>query len=269
MSTNNAVQRTAPRTVIPTTPDFNRPVLKRSIALQSFHAQNVFNYAYEDTERALYVIAALQGMGAPDLAEAAGNSATAKMEEYKGNLEKEKDRLQKLMADNGITDLATFRRPQEVVVEITSPRANAYLSVITLFDEIAAMIFTLWLVGIFNDQQKENALKAMSKQVASGRATFSLLSFRAFRAWQNRNRAHAKGESIVPGNKPRGRKKGDALPDEITAQPEVSEEDAVAAIAEATGKAYTPKTLAEQEPLTTVRDEPNQQATGLVSEVAE
>ena len=84
MSTKNA----APRTVIPTTPDFNRPVLQRTIAFHSFHAQNVFNYAYEDTERALYVIAALQGMGAPDLAEAAGNSASAKMEEYQGNLGK-------------------------------------------------------------------------------------------------------------------------------------------------------------------------------------
>lgn len=244
MSTN-----AAPRNILPSAPDFNRPVLKRNVDLNSFQAQSVFNYAYQDVERALYVISALQGMGAPDLAEAAGEAATSKMDEYKNNLEKEKTRLQKLLSDNGIIELAGFRRPASVVAEITSPRANAYLAIILLFDELASMIFTLWLFGIFSDQQKENALTSLSKQVASARGGFSILSFRAWRAWQNRNRSQGKSEAEPTTKKTRGRKKIDSLSDEINAPVEVTEEAAVAAIAEATGKPYEPKTLDTREPV--------------------
>lgn len=244
--------------VVPTTPDFNRPILKRMVTLQSYQAQSVFDYAFEDVERALYVLSALMGMGAPDLAEAAGSAATQLMDELRASVKSDMERMEKLLDDNGITELASFRRPAARDADITSPRANGYLDIIMMFDKLATMVLTLWLMGVLNDQQKENALRSMSRMLAGARAKFSVLSYRAYMGWVRRSRDRKSGvasKSIASESastnenaprKRRGAKPADdlALGDDGQA---VSEEDAVAALASASGREYKPRVFKEEE----------------------
>ncbi|MFC1380862.1 MAG: hypothetical protein G8D84_19315 [gamma proteobacterium symbiont of Clathrolucina costata] len=69
----------------------------------------------------------------------------------------EQARLKKVLADNGIEDLANYSKPESYEVEIDSPRANTFLRLNSQLDNLMLLIDTAWLCGEFDDKQKKNA----------------------------------------------------------------------------------------------------------------
>ena len=65
-------------------------------------------------------------------------------------LQQEKIRLEKLKADNGISEMPTYTHPREFVAKIASPQIAQFVELIRLLDQLMIVMDILWLCQVIS-----------------------------------------------------------------------------------------------------------------------
>ena len=73
-------------------------------------------------------------------------------------IEKEVLRLDKLRTDHGVEDAPVYTYSGEIRVQITSSLIHEYVGIIQLLDQLIMRVDGLWLMGVFNNDQRANAV---------------------------------------------------------------------------------------------------------------
>lgn len=132
----------------------SRPVILRSTTLRSYQAQHTFRRSWEGTSRSFYLLTVvLRAIANDDEAREVEGVVDAQITEMQDRLTAETARLERICEDSGIDPAPSFTKPQNIDVEISSPRANRYLGLINQMDRVVGLISLLWLSGVRNDSQ--------------------------------------------------------------------------------------------------------------------
>lgn len=137
----------------------SRPQLARTLQFNSLQAQKVIDRSFERLKYALFSTSVILRIISDDEEEIARidgyiNEQFAMVE---GELTMAKAQLEKILASNGIGELARYSNPETRTVEVDSPRAGVFLKLVSLLDDLILLIDTAWLCGEFNDIQKKDA----------------------------------------------------------------------------------------------------------------
>lgn len=158
MAKSNNEQRVIAMT--PATSDLSRPVLHRDIELFSLEAQRVAERVLDRVGYALFSIEViLQLMADREQIVEIESIISGEIAQTDENLLRECERLNVLMKEGGITenDIPTYTRPRKVRMEISSPLIVNYGQLLIRLDELTGLVDALWLNGVFNNQQRQQA----------------------------------------------------------------------------------------------------------------
>lgn len=132
----------------------SRPVMTQAVVFDSYQAQQAYRRAYPNTSRSLYLLSVvLRAQGSDENAREVEGIVDTAMTELSDRFSNETKRLERLCEDNGIDPSPRFSRPQEVEIEIATPRANRFIGLIRQLDRTVGLISLLWLQGVRNDSQ--------------------------------------------------------------------------------------------------------------------
>ena len=146
----------------------SRPQLARTLQFNSLQAQKVIDRSFERLKYALFSTSVILRIISDDEEEIARidgyiNEQFAMVE---GELTMAKAQLEKILASNGIGELARYSNPETRTVEVDSPRAGVFLKLVSLLDDLILLIDTAWLCGEFNDIQKKDATYQWQQRLA-------------------------------------------------------------------------------------------------------
>ena len=100
-----------------------------------------------------------------DTSEQAEATLSTLYDELGTNMDEEKERLLKLLKDNGIKAKASYSSPKAITVSVKSPQDTRYLSLLSKLDELVTMLDTLWLFGVLDNKQKIIAVMNQKRYV--------------------------------------------------------------------------------------------------------
>lgn len=136
----------------------SRPTLTRDITFGSLQAQQVMHRSYKKLSQSLFsisVILKIINKDAEDDIEKLDELIDKQFDEVTKDLEDAKARITKLLEDCGVEQMATYSNPVDYSIDVDSPRASRFLTIIKRLDELMLFIDTGWLTGELNDKQKK------------------------------------------------------------------------------------------------------------------
>lgn len=138
---------------------YSRAVVCRTVQIDSLQAQRVMHRSFEKLKQSLFSLSVILPIVSDDEAEieAIDGYIDEQFLSAEQELATEQARLRKILEDNGIEEVAGYSKPETHKIEIDSPRANAFLRLVTQLDGLMKLIDTAWLLGEFDDKQKKNA----------------------------------------------------------------------------------------------------------------
>lgn len=144
---------------VPVISPHSRATIKQAVQLQSLQAQRVMSRSFEKLQQSLFSVSVILRIISDDESEIERIDAfiDEQIEAVESDLANELARLRKILDDNGIEELAAYSKPENMVVEIDSPRANKFLRQVIQLDNLMVLIDTAWLSGEFDDRQKKSA----------------------------------------------------------------------------------------------------------------
>lgn len=138
---------------------YSRAIIQRTVEFNSLQAQRVMHRSFEKLKQSLFSLSVILRIISDNETEI--EKIDAYIDEQFASAEEdfatEQARLRKVLEDNGVEDLAGYSRPETYKIELDSPRANTFLRLIALLDNLMLFIDTAWLCGEFDDKQKKNA----------------------------------------------------------------------------------------------------------------
>ncbi|MFC1337401.1 MAG: hypothetical protein G8D89_16455 [gamma proteobacterium symbiont of Clathrolucina costata] len=138
---------------------YSRAIISRKVAFNSLQAQRVMHRSFEKLKQSLFSLSVILRIISDNETEIEKIDAyiDEQFAAVETDIAAEQARLKKVLADNGIEDLANYSKPESYEVEIDSPRANTFLRLNSQLDNLMLLIDTAWLCGEFDDKQKKNA----------------------------------------------------------------------------------------------------------------
>ena len=131
----------------------SRPVFERTFKVNSEQAIRVIRNSYERLIRSLYAIdVILRIIGQEQAVDEIETIVSSMIAECAEQLQQEKLRLEKLKADNGITETPTYTHPREFVAKIASPQIAQFIELIRLLDQLMMIMDTLWLCQVIDNK---------------------------------------------------------------------------------------------------------------------
>jgi len=138
---------------------YSRAAFERSVTLRSETAQRMLEREFERVSAALYHLEVVKRIiASPEDALILESEAKTLIQTTMSAIEKEGLRLDKLRTDHGVEEAPVYTHPGEVRVQITSPLIHEYVGIIQALDQLMMRVDGLWLMGIFNNDQRANAL---------------------------------------------------------------------------------------------------------------
>lgn len=138
---------------------YSRAIIPRTVEFNSLQAQRVMHRSFEKLKQSLFSLSVILRIISDSEIEI--EKIDAYIDEQFASAEEdlatEQARLRKVLEDNGIEDLAGYSKPQTYKIELDSPRAKTFLSLIAQLDNLMLLVDTAWLCGEFDDKQKKNA----------------------------------------------------------------------------------------------------------------
>lgn len=145
---------------------YSRPAFERSLNLETELAQRMVEREYPKVEYALYhVEVVLRVMGESDRADGLETLVLSLIARLEKNIRAESARFMKLREDNGILDRPVYAHPGLHKVLVASPLGHQFLSLIQTLDELMISLDALWLLGVFSNQQRANAVYQWQKNM--------------------------------------------------------------------------------------------------------
>ncbi|AJF08150.1 AcaB family transcriptional regulator [Geoalkalibacter subterraneus] len=169
----------------------SRPFFSRKITLGSHQAQQVYKRGFEVTSDAFSEIGiVLRIVGTEEEAKAVEKVVDDMLDKVSTELKQEKERMQKLLDENGIVGDPQFTDPLSTEAQIFNPRAGRYLSLISEVDSVIRSMTLLWLSGVLTDGQYTNGAFHLQRRLLKISATIRNIARRArFAAYRKRNQA--------------------------------------------------------------------------------
>lgn len=136
----------------------SRPTLTRVITFGSLQAQQVMHRSYKKLSQSLFsisVILKIIAKEAEDDIEKLDELIDTLFDEVTKDLDDAKARITKLLEECGVEQMATYSNPADYTIDVDSPRASRFLTIIKRLDELMLLIDTGWLTGELNDKQKK------------------------------------------------------------------------------------------------------------------
>lgn len=187
MTNNSQTSVAASVSTLSTSPN-SRPIFQRTIKLNSLQAKRIIDRSYKKLRHALFQTSVIMKITYSEEESAAIDATIDKnLDKEQQAINDEKARIQQILLDNGITNLATYTHPQEFTLEVDSPRASRFLKLVVEADELIGLIDTVWLCGEIKDNQKKDAtFKLQQRLIKSAAQIISLES-------RTRAAAHRRG----------------------------------------------------------------------------
>lgn len=161
----------------------SRAFVTRKDRLGSHIAQKVYGRSYNITAESLYSLGImLRIVGTEEQAKEAEKVVDEMLTQVAQEIETEKARLEKLLDDNGITGTVQFTSPQDVEVQISSPRGGRYFGIIRALDDLIGKLTALWISGVIADAQYSQGSFQWQRRVLKAGARIQNISKRAIRA---------------------------------------------------------------------------------------
>ena len=133
--------------------EISRPVFERTFKINSEQAIRVIRKSYERLIRSLYAIdVILRIVGQEQAIDEIEAIVSTMIADCATQLQQEKARLEKLKADNGITETPTYTHPTEFVAKIASPQVAQFVELIRLLDQLMIVMDTLWLCQVIDNK---------------------------------------------------------------------------------------------------------------------
>jgi translation elongation factor EF-Ts len=132
----------------------SRPIFQRTFAVNSEQAIRVIRNSYNRLMVSLYAIdVILRIIGREETVDEIESIVSQMIAECAEQLQQEKLRLEKLKADNGITETPTYTHPKEFVAKIASPQIAQFVELIRLLDQLMMVMDTLWLCQVISNKR--------------------------------------------------------------------------------------------------------------------
>jgi hypothetical protein len=137
----------------PVRPVISRPVFERTITINSEQAIRVIRKSYDRLIKSLYTIdVILRIVGQEDAVDEVEEIVSAMISDCAQQLQQEKNRLDKIKTENGITELPRYTHPTNFKARIASPQIAQFLELIKLLDQLMMVMDTLWLCQIIDSK---------------------------------------------------------------------------------------------------------------------
>jgi translation elongation factor EF-Ts len=131
----------------------SRPIFERTFSINSEQAIRVIRNSYHRLMVSLYAIdVILRIIGREETVDEIESLVSQMIAECAEQLQQEKSRLEKLKADNGITETPTYTHPREFVAKIASPQIAQFVELIRLLDQLMIVMDTLWLCQVISNK---------------------------------------------------------------------------------------------------------------------
>ena len=132
----------------------SRLFIKVEVVLSSHQAQQVYKRMFVPLSHAVYQLSVvLRIIATPEAADQIEEIVESQLRSVLSELKSEQERLQILIDDAGLTDAPGFSNAQDLKVEVSTPQAGLFLTMIRELDKVVEMIGQLWLAGQFSNQQ--------------------------------------------------------------------------------------------------------------------
>ncbi len=133
--------------------EISRPVFERTFNINSEQAIRVLRKSYDRLIKSLYAIdVILRIVGQEQAIDEIEAIVSTMISDCATQLQQEKARLEKLKADNGITETPTYTHPTEFVARIASPQIAQFVELIRLLDQLMIVMDTLWLCQVIDNK---------------------------------------------------------------------------------------------------------------------
>ncbi|WAR43360.1 hypothetical protein [Methylomonas rapida] len=131
----------------------SRPIFERTFSINSEQAIRVIRDSYHRLMVSLYAIdVILRIIGREETVDEVESIVSQMIAECAEQLQQEKSRLEKLKADNGITETPTYTHPREFLAKIASPQIAQFVELIRLLDQLMIVMDTLWLCQVISNK---------------------------------------------------------------------------------------------------------------------
>lgn len=106
-------------------------------------------------------------------------------------------RVQKLIADNGITVSPQFNHPVTITVALTTPAAVAYYGLIRQLDELMFLIHQLWFGRVWDNRQRRMAGIEWQRKLVALATNINQTEQRAWKAFEKKGRSDEPQKTVV------------------------------------------------------------------------
>ena len=147
------MSETAPQPKSASRRAISRPIFERTFSINSEQAIRVIRNSYHRLMVSLYAIdVILRIIGREETVDEIESLVSQMIAECAEQLQQEKSRLEKLKADNGISETPTYTHPREFVAKIASPQIAQFVELIRLLDQLMIVMDTLWLCQVISNK---------------------------------------------------------------------------------------------------------------------
>lgn len=138
---------------------YSRPAFERSLSLETEMAQRFIEREYPKVEYALYHFeVVLRVMGNFERADYLEGLAVEMVDTLRKSISLELQRLKKIRDDHGVIERPVYGHPGVHKVLVASPLGHQFLALLQQLDELMISLDSLWLLGVFSNQQRANAI---------------------------------------------------------------------------------------------------------------
>ena len=134
------------------------PEIIEEVSFGSFQAQKVMKRSFDKLNEALFSIGVrLQVICEQEEMDSVEEIVNGYFQAAMKSVSEEKDRLSKMLEDNGIAITPDYSNVITYKVSIMSPQAAMFLGMVKELESLVSMIDTLWLNSIFTSRQRKDA----------------------------------------------------------------------------------------------------------------
>jgi hypothetical protein len=147
-------------------PSYSKPIFEQSFTINSLQAQRVVDRVFRRTVSALYGIdVILRIIGDANEIDEVEGIITQMIDEGVEAIDKEQQRLDKLMETNGIDEIPDYTDPITFNARISSPQVGQFVGLVRKLDALMIAMDTLWLSSVISNKQRVDGNYAWQQRV--------------------------------------------------------------------------------------------------------
>jgi hypothetical protein len=178
-------------------PSYSKPIFEQSFTINSLQAQRVVDRVFRRTVSALYGIdVILRIIGDASEIDEVEGIITQMIDEGVGAIDKEQQRLDKLMEANGIDEIPEYTDPITFNARISSPQVGQFVGLVRKLDALMIAMDTLWLSCVISNKQRVDGNYAWQQRIIKLARRIIDIEIRARKSAQAKGKADEVEEAV-------------------------------------------------------------------------